>query len=152
MLKNNVLKIKLAKTKKELEQILNIRETVFIKGQKVPKNRELDGLDNSAKHVIVTYKGRAIGCARIRFIHNKAKLERIALLKEYRGKGFGKQIMEYLIKCCKRKNPKEIVMHAQYYLKNFYDKCGFKKRGRIFIDAGIRHIEMYMTLKNKKNI
>ena len=152
MLKNNVLKIKLVNTKKELEQVLRIREIVFIKDQRVAKSRERDSFDDDAKHVIVTYNAKPIGCARMRFVHNKAKLERIALLKEYRGKGFGKQIMEYLIKYCKRKNPQEIVMYAQYYLKNFYNKCGFKERGRIFMDVGIRHIEMFMTLKNKKNI
>ncbi len=69
-------------------------------------------------------------------------------LKNYRGKGFGKLIMQYLIRYCKRKKSKEIVMHAQYYLKGYYYKFGFKIRGKVFMDAGIKHIEMYM--KNQK--
>ncbi len=152
MTKKNTLKIRLANNKKEVDYVMKIREIVFIKGQKVPKKRELDGFDENAKHVIVIYKKTPIGCARIRFLHNKAKLERIALLKQYRGRGFGKNIIKYLVSYCKRKNPKEIVMHAQYYLKDFYNKCGFEERGSIFMDAGIRHIEMYMPAKNKKNI
>ena len=147
MLKN-IPRINLVKTKMELEQVLRIREIVFIKGQKVPENRERDGLDKTSKHAIVFYKNRPISCARVRFVHDRAKLERIALLKNYRGKGFGKLIMQYLIRYCKRKKSKEIVMHAQYYLKGYYYKFGFKIRGKVFMDAGIKHIEMYM--KNQK--
>ncbi len=152
MAKNKALKIRFAKTRKELEKVIKLREIIFIKGQKVPKRRERDGFDNNAKHIIVIHKKKSVGCARVRFVRNKAKLERIGILKEYRGRGFGKEIMKYLIKYCKNQNPNEIVMHAQYYLKDFYKKCGFMERGKIFMDAGINHIEIYMPLKNKKNI
>ncbi len=138
------LKIRLIKNKKEFGQVFRIREIVFVKGQNVPKERERDGLDSSSRHVIVFYNGKVIGCARIRLIGNKAKLERIALLKEYRGKGFGKIIMDYLVKYCKRKKVKEIVLHSQCYIKDFYNRCGFKERGKVFYDANIKHIEMYM--------
>ena len=46
---------------------------------------------------------------------------------------------------CKQRNAKEIVIHAQFHLKSFYERFGFKTRGEIFIEAGIKHIEMYMT-------
>ena len=138
------MKIRLAKNKKELEDIFRIREIVFIKGQRVPRKRERDEFDKSAKHVIVFYNKKPIGCARVRFVHKKAKLERIALLKEYRNKGLGKMIMDYLINYCRKKKSKEIVLNSQYYIKDFYRKCGFKTRGKIFMDAGIKHIEMYL--------
>ena len=141
------LKIRLIRNKKELNQVLKIREIVFIKGQKVPVDRERDGLDNISHHFIVLFEDKPIGCARIRFIKGNAKLERIALLKKYRGKGFGKTIVDYLVKYCIRKNAKEIVMGAQHYLKNFYMRCGFKPRGRIFMDAGIKHVERYIKPK-----
>jgi len=141
------LKIKLIKNKKELEQVLKIREIVFIKGQNVPRWRERDKFDNVAKHVIVIYKNKPVGCARIRFIGKKAKLERIALLKRYRSKGFGKAIMKYLINYAKKHKVKEIVLHSQCYIKDFYKICGFKPRGKTFMDAGIKHIEMYFKPK-----
>ncbi|MCD6318277.1 GNAT family N-acetyltransferase [Candidatus Aerophobetes bacterium] len=104
----------------------------------------MDGLENEAKHVIVKYRGKTIGCARVRFLENKAKLERIALLEDYRGKGFGREIMNYLIRYCKRKKVEEIFLHSQSYVKKFYEKCGFKPRGKPFLEAGIKHIEMRM--------
>jgi len=138
------LKIRLIKNKEEFNQVMRIREIVFVKGQDVPMNREIDGLDESSKHAVVFYKNKPIGCARIRFVGKKAKLERIALLKKYRNKGFGKIIMDYLVKYCRSKKVKEIVLYSQCYIKEFYGKCGFKERGKTFMDAGIRHIEMYL--------
>ena len=84
---------------------------------------------------------------RVRFINRKAKLERIALLKTYRNMGFGKKIMVYLIRYCQRKKVSKIVLHSQYYVKDFYAKFGFKPEGKVFLDAGIKHVKMY---KNKK--
>jgi len=77
------IKIRLIKNKKELKEIFNIRNIVFGKEEKIPREIDFDGLDNKAKQVIILYKNKPIGCARIRFIKNKAKLERIAVLKEY---------------------------------------------------------------------
>jgi len=140
------LKIRLVKNKKELEKVFKIRIIVFVDEQKVPPELELDEFDtlSKAKHVIMLYKGKPIGAARIRFPKNNAKLERLALLKEYRGKGFGKAIIEYMVEYCQKKKPKEIVLHGQCYAENFYRKCGFIPRGKIFMDAGIKHIEMYL--------
>lgn len=139
----NSIKIRLVKNKNDLKQVYKIREIVFIKEQKVPKIREIDEFEKIAKHFLVFYKNKPIGCARVRFIGKKAKLERIALFKKYRSKGLGKIIMNYLIDYCKRMKVEEIILHSQYYIRDFYKKCGFKPRGKMFMDAGIRHIEMY---------
>lgn len=146
MIKNNNLKIKSVKNNKDLEKVFRIREIVFIKEQKVPKNIEIDEFDKIVKHFIVLYENKSIGCARIRFVDKKAKLERIALLKNYRGKGFGKIVTKYLVKYCKKKNVKEIFMHSQYHLKDFYRKLGFKQRRKAFLEAGIKHIQMYQKI------
>ena len=143
MAKNN-LKIRLIKNKNDLDRVLRIRKIVFIKEQKVPEELEIDGLDKMAKHVIVLYKNKVIGCTRIRFIGKKAKLERISLLKHCRGKGFGKFLMEFLINYCKNNKAKTIVMNAQFYLKDYYSRFGFKPKGKSFMEAGIKHIEMYL--------
>ena len=106
------LEVRLVKNRKELDNVMKIREIVFIREQKVPKGLEADGLDKLSKHVIVFYKNKPIGCARIRIIGKKAKLERIALLKGYRGRGFGNAIVNYLIKYCKSRKFKNIFMNS----------------------------------------
>lgn len=138
------LKIRLIKNKKELEEVFNIRNIVFGKEQNISREIDFDGLDNKSKQIIVFYKNKIIGCARIRFIGNKAKLERIAILKKYRGRGFGLTIMHYLIKYTKKRKTKEIYFHAQNYSKIFYEKCGFKVTGKPFKEVEIKHIKMHM--------
>jgi len=143
-MKDKNLEIRMIKNRQELNEVLKIREIVFVKGQNCPWECEMDGLDEEAEHIIVKYCGKTIGCARIRFLENRAKLERVALLKEYRGRGFGKEMMKYLIRHCKRRKVEEIFLHSQLYVKDFYKKFGFKPRGKTFMEAGIEHIEMYM--------
>ncbi|MBU0527043.1 MAG: GNAT family N-acetyltransferase [Candidatus Micrarchaeota archaeon] len=137
------LVVKIARSKKDLQEVMRIRITVFVNEQKVPKHLEMDGLDGAAKHVIAIYGNTPVGCARIRFTRKKAKLERLAILKKFRGKGFGKLIMFYMVDYCKRQKSSEIIIHAQYYLKEFYENLDFKIRGQAFMEAGIKHIEMY---------
>lgn len=138
--------IRLIRNKKELDEVFNIRNKVFGEEQKIDRAVDFDRLDNNAKHTIVFYGNKVIGCARIRLIKNRVKLERIAILKEYRGKGFGVELMRYLVSYAKKKKAKEIYFHSQYYIKDFYKKCGFKIRGKPFPEAGVKHIEMYLKL------
>jgi len=141
----HALDIQMAKTKKELDQAIAIRKKVFIEEQNVPIDIEIDGLDDEAEHVIAYVGEEPIGCARIRF-NTYAKLERIAVMKDHRGKGFGRKITEFLIDYCKQKNVDEIRLHAQMYTADFYKKLGFLERGKTFFEADIEHIEMYMNI------
>lgn len=143
-METNNLKIRLVKDKNELKKVFLIRKIVFVEEQKVPKSMELDEFEKISKHVIAYYGNRPIGCARIRFVNGKAKLERITVLKKYRGKGFGKLIVNHLIKYCKMKGIKKVYMNAQYYLKDYYKKFGFMPTGKPFMEAGIKHIKMHL--------
>jgi predicted GNAT family N-acyltransferase len=137
--------VKIVDNDEELKQVMKIREIVFIQEQAVPHSLEKDGLDNGAKHVIAFYKDKPVGCARIRFIGSKAKLERLALLRECRGMGLGKAMMLYMVDYCRNQNASEMMMHAQYYLKDFYESLGFVQKGEPFMEAGIKHIEMSLS-------
>ena len=139
-----MLDIHSAKNSIEIENALKIRKEVFVKGQNVPLSREQDGLDALSEHAIFYYNNLPVGTARIRCKNNKMKLERIAILENMRGKGLGIKLMEFLVNYAKKKKVDQVYMHAQYYLLNYYKKLGFKTRGNIFYDAGIKHIEMYI--------
>ncbi len=142
----NKLKIKKVENNKELEETFNIRKIVFIEGQNVSVDIEMDGLESIGEHFIVYYEDKPIGCARIRTENKIAKLERIAIMKEFRGKGFGKKLTNFLIEYCKQKDIEKIKIHSQTYVADFYEKLGFIPVGDTFFEAGIEHIEMYMKL------
>ena len=142
----DTLKIKLVKSKEDLEQTINIRKEVFIKEQNVPLDIEIDGLDLESEHFIAYLGKDPIGCARIRFNKKYARLERIAILKKHRCNGFGTELTKFLIDYCRKQNYGEIVIHSQNYVIDFYKKLGFKTRGETFLEADIEHKEMYLDL------
>lgn len=132
--------------KKELKEAFSLRRSVFVDEQHVPEELEFDGLDDDAVHFIMYYKKNPVGCARLRIFDASAKLERIAVLKDYRGKGFGKHITAYLIDYCKVKKIHELYLYSQTYVSGFYEKFGFKSKCDVFFEAGLEHIEMRMTI------
>ena len=139
----NKLKIKTIENKDERDKTISIRKTVFVQEQEVPLELEIDGLDPEAEHFIAYLDGEPIGCARVRTKNNFAKLERIAIIKKHREKGYGKELAKFLIDYCKKRGFDNIYLHSQIDIVGFYKKCGFKTRGETFLEADIKHIEMY---------
>lgn len=135
--------ILLVKNKKDLSQAHLIRKKVFIEEQKVDPNIERDEHDPVCTHFLILYKNKPIGTCRIRIIGKKAKLERLAILKKYRGLGLGKLAVNHMVSFCKRRKIKIIYMNAQYYLLDYYLSLSFVTKGKPFIEAGIKHVKMY---------
>ncbi|NTV23517.1 MAG: GNAT family N-acetyltransferase [Nanoarchaeota archaeon] len=138
------LRITLIKTKTDYAQAIVIRYKVFVLEQKVPAELEIEHEDNCA-HFLAAQDKTPVGCARVRKVGKKLKLERLAILKEHRGKGYGKEIVLELVNYCRRKKPEEIYMNAQYYLLDFYKALGFVQKGKKFEEAGIEHIKMVLN-------
>ncbi len=135
--------ILLIKTKKDLSKARLIRKKVFIEEQKVDPKIERDEHDPVCTHFLIIYKSKSIGTCRIRFLGKKAKLERLAILKKYRGLGLGKLAVNHMVSFCKRRKIKIIYMNAQYYLFEYYKSLGFVPKGKPFMEARIKHIKMY---------
>jgi predicted GNAT family N-acyltransferase len=55
--------------------------------------------------------------------------------------------MEAAIKIIINQKYQKIVIHAQEYIKNFYQKLGFEQIGKTFVEAGIAHVKMIKTIK-----
>ena len=136
----------MVRTRRDLEHAFRLREEIFIRGQRVPRGIEMDGREGEARHFLAYYRGRLAGCARIRFMGKRAKLERIAVLGRYRKRGLGKAMTAHMIRYARRAGAKEALMHAQCHAGSFYEKCGFKPRGEIFIEAGMKHRKMIKKL------
>lgn len=142
--------ISIIKTKKDLKKAFEIRRKVFVEEQKINPDVEYDEYEPFCKHFLIKYKNKPVGVCRVRFIENKAKMERLAILKKYRGLGLGKLGIMHMTYYSKRLKKKKIYMHAQYYLKNYYLKLGFLTEGKPFMEEGIKHIKMYYPFKGGK--
>ena len=141
--------IALANWQTHKSALIAIRETVFMREQNVSAEDEWDGKDDSAVHFLVrNSEGEAIGCARILAENQGAAgcfhIGRVALLKDWRARGIGRQLMQAAIAWCQQQDPtSRILLHAQSERIGFYQRLGFAAQGNIFMDAGIPHIEMW---------
>lgn len=119
-----------------------IRKTVFIEEQNVPEEEEYDGLDETSTLILGWVRGQAVATGRLRFLPELAKIERVAVLKEYRGLGLGAALTRYMMHLAQKKGVTTIKLNSQCEAIGFYEKLGFTARGEVFLDAGIPHREM----------
>jgi predicted GNAT family N-acyltransferase len=131
---------------KDYDAVLSVREDVFIKEQGIPRGIEIDADDEKSIYVLVTEDKEPLGCGRILFKEGYAKLGRIAVKKDRRRQGIGRDICNGLMQIATEHGVKHIVLHAQLSVVKFYEKLGFSKVGNTFKEAGIEHIRMERTL------
>jgi len=122
------------------KQAFAIRRKVFVDEQGVDQNLEYDKEDQS-NHYLLLLSGKPIATARWRETEKGTKLERFAVLPEFRNRGFGEIILDAVLKDVKPLG-KTIYLHSQVRAVSFYERNGFAKEGEMFVEAGIEHFYM----------
>lgn len=82
-------------TDADFEAMKQIRRVVFVNEAHIPENKEFDGNDYCAAHVLAKVNGIPQGTMRIRFFSSFVKFERMAVMPEYRKTTMADQIMQY---------------------------------------------------------
>lgn len=127
----------------ELPTCLAIRHEVFVVGQAVPEDREIDGLDGVCTHLLALVDREPAGTARLReTADGHAKAERVAVLDRFRGLGLGLELMRTLETESARRGHREVVLSAQVAVIGFYERQGYTVEGGVYEDAGIPHQDM----------
>lgn len=140
------MEIKIVQHREELEHAYKVRMEVFVEEQKVPPEEELDEHDATAIHYIMYEDGRPVAASRLRFVDEYGKLERICVLKDYRGKYLGRKLIEAMERTVAEKGYKKAKLNAQTHAENFYQKVGYETVSGEFLDAGIPHVTMIKKL------
>ncbi len=131
----------------DYEACLSIRRVVFVEEQNCPEAEEYDGLDHEALHYLGFYRGVAAVTSRVRYLDMQtAKFERLAVLKEQRGLGLGRGMLEYVLSCIAASGRRRVMIHAQSHLCGFYREFGFMAQGEEFVEAGIKHYYMQLDM------
>ena len=136
------IEIKKISSKSELEKAFAIRRQVFCVEQNVSEEIEMDEFDEVATHILAYIDNNPVGTARWRFTEGGAKMERFAVLKEYRGKDVGEALVKYTLDKLKYNNI--IYLNAQESVIKFYEKFGFEVVGNRFYEANIPHKKMIL--------
>lgn len=134
-------------TRSDWPTIKQIRKKVFGSELNISEKEIFDSNDTLAAQFLIKLNDNVIGTLRLRQVGKVSKIERMAILKEYRMQGYGLKSLEEIIQYCRERKIGKIILDSMYDVKSFYKKCGFVESGQIFTRVGIPHIEMYLDLQ-----
>ena len=129
--------------KKHMDAAFAIRQKVFVEEQMVDKREEYDEFEVSSIHYLAFVNDRPVGTARWRITGDGIKLERFAVLKEFRNAKAGRSILMKVLEDV-RPLGKKIYLNAQVTAMNFYRREGFVAEGELFVEANIDHYKMVL--------
>ena len=140
--------IKILESKEELDLGFALRIKVFVEEQKVPVELELDDKDHSKNTVHIGYfnDDKLIGIARLIDLDKDIiHFGRVAIDKDYRGKGIGRKLIIGCETIAKNILKREVIIElsAQIQAEKFYESLGYNRvNDKIYLDAGIEHVDM----------
>ena len=132
--------VKIVESHDEKEFVISIRRIVFIQELNIPEHMEIDDNEDLATYVLAKVEGKNVGTARWRETNSGIKLERFAVLNEYRSYGVGTAMTKFILK--QLDQSKLIYLNAQESAISFYEKLGFDSTGSMFDEVGIAHQKM----------
>ena len=130
----------------DFSHIRNIRKLVFSTELGISESELFDKHDETCDHFLRFDGKKIVGSVRIRSMNTSIRLERMAILKEFRTKNYGKNCILQIKEYYSTKNFSRIILDSIYSVSGFYKKCGFIEEGEIFQRVGIDHIRMSLTL------
>jgi predicted GNAT family N-acyltransferase len=125
-----------------LEKVFAIRREVFVGEQNCPPELEWE-FEHESIHFLAISNNVPAGAARWRKTDKGYKLERFAVLKDFRGYGVGQALVKAILNDLPA-DAHYIYLHAQIQAVGLYEKFGFEKIGSEFEEAGIRHYKMIL--------
>jgi len=134
----------------ELYAILRLRSEVFVVEQNCvyldPDNKDL-----YCDHLMGWEDNQLLGYSRIvpaGISYVESSIGRVVSSPAARGRGIGRELLTHSIHTLYTIHGKrDIRIGAQYYLKQFYESFGFVQKGETYLEDGIEHIEMLLTIE-----
>lgn len=121
-----------------------LRHEVFVVGQNVPVELELDELDEECDHAVAVVAGAVVGTGRLL---PDGTIGRMAVAEAHRGSGVGAAVLARLEDAARERGHSRVELHAQVHAAGFYDKAGYQRVGETYLEAGIEHVTMTKQLR-----
>jgi predicted GNAT family N-acyltransferase len=125
---------------------LDLRERVFCGEQGVSREADRDGRDPEATHIVAVEDGTVVGTCRLVFRGPTARLGRLAVERDERGRGLAGAILAEATRVARAAAAERISLHAQTYAKELYLRHGYEEAGAPFEEEGIEHVAMEKLL------
>ena len=143
---SNIHLLKLNFNDNNFSIIRNVRKNVFADELGISESKLFDEYDETCDHFILFDGKNAVGSVRFMLYEKTIKLERMAILQEYRKNSYGKNSILQLREFYNSLGYTQIFLDSIYSVRNFYKKCGFIEEGKIFQRVGIDHIRMSLSM------
>ena len=131
----------------ELFEIYKLRVSVFVVEQKCPY-QEIDDADRVSYHIWLQDENGIEAYARVlpqKVTFPTVSIGRVIAVK--RRCGLGSKIVEAAIGTAKTKfHAEQITIEAQVYARSLYEKQGFRQTSEEFLEDGVPHIQMQLSL------
>lgn len=128
-------------------EIKAIRDEVFIKEQRIPEEIEYNEDEALYTHFCFYHNNKPFACTRMMSgKDNVVKIKSIAILKEYRGKGHSRKLIEYVEDVAKKRGNKRAEVNAPAESKVFFESLGYKREGQDFMFCDKPYIKMLKRL------
>ncbi len=116
-----------------------VRMQVFVLECGIGLTEEFDMDDHDKTNYAVIYDGnKAVATGRYTQIDVETiRPGRIAVLKDYRNRGLGQQIIEELEKESLERGIKQSIIHGELTAAAFYEKLGYKKCSEEYLEDGV---------------
>ncbi|MGC9312956.1 MAG: GNAT family N-acetyltransferase [Sediminispirochaetaceae bacterium] len=121
----------------DFSHVRRIRIAVFVEEQHIPAEMEFDAEDPVCFHVLGREDGTPVAAGRLVPMgplsgsnrgdaqERAGNLSRIAVLPEYRGRGYGKEVVRTLEHIAREQGLTYLYLHPHYYLEKFYSSLGY---------------------------
>ena len=133
---------------KELLDIIKLRISVFVVEQKCPY-QEVDEYDDKAIHLYLKDNDEIVAYARVLpkdCTYDEVSIGRVISIR--RKMGLGTRIVKEAIEVARKEfNASSIKIGAQVYVKKMYEDCGFVVISDEYLEDGIPHMDMLLTLR-----
>ncbi|MDD7389855.1 MAG: GNAT family N-acetyltransferase [Lachnospiraceae bacterium] len=104
-----------------------VRVEAMVKGFQIPLRMEFDEYDTpESRYIVAVDSVLPVGTCRLRQLdENTAKIERVCVLEEYRGKGVGRQVITAAEEWLRENGVQKIIITSREEAVGFYEKLGY---------------------------
>lgn len=126
---DTALEVTVARTLDQVVMAMTLRGVIYLGEQHAPYGEEYDGNDLVGASHLIAWRGREpVGVLRLRWFADFAKVERAAVLQQYRRYGVMRLLMQEALRYSARRGYRKVIGHAQLDRVKYWRTHGFRVR------------------------
>ena len=125
--------------------IIWLREQVFVREQGVSREDEFRN-DDKFVHFALYQGTNIVACCRVSIMDKQAIIDRVAVSKVFRRKGFGSYLLNKVHEYIIEQGADNITLSSEIIAIPFYRTLGYTEHGDEYLEDGIKCIKMQKTM------